>query len=62
MNEVINFYNKKRNIKFLLACTEIPLILEESIEAYPELFIDTTDVLIKNAIAWYQNAPIAKVA
>lgn len=62
MKEVINFYTKKRNIKFLLACTEIPLILEESIEAYPELFIDTTDVLIKNAIAWYQNAPIAKVA
>lgn len=62
MIEVVNFYKKNKSIKFLLACTEIPLILQESIEAYPDLFIDATDLLIKNAIAWYQNSLTATTA
>ncbi|OTG80379.1 aspartate/glutamate racemase family protein [Acinetobacter sp. ANC 4648] len=54
MNNIIKLYYKNSEVKFLLACTEIPLILEEWIKDYPELFIDATDVLIRNAIHWYK--------
>lgn len=55
MREVINLYDFDPTRKFLLACTEIPLILEDLINERPDLFIDATDVLIRNAIEWYQN-------
>lgn len=54
MNQVINIYGLNSDRKFLLACTELPLILEEWIKSYPDLFIDATDLLIRNAIYWYQ--------
>ncbi|MBJ9420934.1 aspartate/glutamate racemase family protein [Acinetobacter oleivorans] len=62
MSEVIHFYRQNKSIKFLLACTEIPLILQDSIQDNPELFVDATDLLIKNAIAWYQNSLTASAA
>jgi aspartate racemase len=62
MSEVIHFYKQNKSIKFLLACTEIPLILQDSIQDNPELFVDATDLLIKNAIAWYQNSLTASAA
>lgn len=55
MSNIIKLYDLNPAIKFLLACTEIPLILEDWIKENPELFIDATDVLIRNAIEWYQN-------
>ena len=55
MNQVIQLYGLNPKKKFLLACTEIPLILEEWIKNYPDIFIDATDVLIQNAIYWYQH-------
>lgn len=55
MINIINLYEYNPARKFLLACTEIPLILEDWIIEKPELFIDATDVLIRNAIEWYQN-------
>lgn len=55
MCNIIKLYDLNPDRKFLLACTEIPLILEDWIQKYPELFIDATDVLIRNAIEWYQN-------
>jgi aspartate racemase len=55
MINIINLYGFNPARKFLLACTEIPLILEDWIKDNPELFIDATDVLIRNAIEWYQN-------
>lgn len=54
MNSIIKNYTLKDDKKFLLACTEIPLILEDWIKIHPNLFIDATDLLIKNAIDWYQ--------
>ncbi|MCG2572061.1 amino acid racemase [Acinetobacter sp. ME22] len=57
MSEVIKEVNKNRKIKFLLACTEIPLILEDNILNSPENFIDATDLLIQTAINWYQSSP-----
>ncbi|MDC4505727.1 amino acid racemase [Acinetobacter baumannii] len=54
INQVINLYGLNSDRKFLLACTELPLILEEWIKSYPDLFIDATDLLIRNAIYWYQ--------
>lgn len=55
MINIINVYGFNPERKFLLACTEIPLILESLIKEYPELFVDATEVLIRNAIEWYQN-------
>lgn len=55
MSNIIKLYDYNPARKFLLACTEIPLILEDLIKENPELFIDATDVLIRNAIEWYQN-------
>jgi aspartate racemase len=55
MSNIIKLYDFNPARKFLLACTEIPLILEDWIKENPELFIDATDVLIRNAIEWYQN-------
>ena len=55
MIDIIKLYDFNPDRKFLLACTEIPLILEDWIKENPELFIDATDVLIRNAIEWYQN-------
>jgi aspartate racemase len=55
MINIINLYGFNPARKFLLACTEIPLILEDWIKENPEFFIDATDVLIRNAIEWYQN-------
>lgn len=57
INEVINVYGLDSGIKFLLACTELPIILEEWITNYPNLFIDATDILIQDAIGWYQSQP-----
>ncbi len=39
--------------KFVMGCTEIPLILNEQAEIYPDNFIDATEELIKEAINWY---------
>jgi aspartate racemase len=39
--------------KFVMGCTEIPLILEELVEKSPDEFIDATEALIKEAIDWY---------
>ncbi|MBQ0329703.1 aspartate/glutamate racemase family protein, partial [Providencia rettgeri] len=45
---------KSRGIdKFVMGCTEIPLILEELSKNNPEDFIDATEALIKEAINWY---------
>ena len=55
MHEIISLYTKQSNMNFLLACTEIPLILEEYIQIKPTQFIDATDVLVKNAIHWYHS-------
>ena len=55
MHEIISVYTKQSNMNFLLACTEIPLILEEYIQIKPTQFIDATDVLVKNAIHWYHS-------
>lgn len=55
MHEIISIYTKQSNMNFLLACTEIPLILEEYIQIKPTQFIDATDVLVKNAIHWYHS-------
>ncbi|EJB8496108.1 amino acid racemase [Acinetobacter baumannii] len=54
INQIINLYDLNSDIKFLLACTELPLILEDWIKSHPNLFIDATDLLIRNAINWYQ--------
>ncbi|EKT62467.1 aspartate/glutamate racemase family protein [Providencia burhodogranariea] len=42
--------------KFVMGCTEIPLILKNISRQYPEKFIDATDELIKETINWYQFA------
>ncbi|EPG7576320.1 aspartate/glutamate racemase family protein [Providencia rettgeri] len=50
------YINKLRSIgvnKFVMGCTEIPLILEELSRDYPEQFIDATEALINEAIDWY---------
>lgn len=39
--------------KFVMGCTEIPLILEDLVKDTPEDFIDATEALIKEAINWY---------
>ncbi|ENL8514066.1 aspartate/glutamate racemase family protein [Providencia rettgeri] len=45
---------KSRGIdKFVMGCTEIPLILDELSKNNPEDFIDATEALIKEAINWY---------
>lgn len=55
MKEIIQHYAISEGEKFLLACTEIPLILEEIMLEKPKSFVDTTDILVKNAIQFYQN-------
>lgn len=39
--------------KFVMGCTEIPLILNELAGIYPNDFIDATEELIKETISWY---------
>lgn len=39
--------------KFVMGCTEVPLILDELVEKSPDEFIDATEALIKEAIDWY---------
>lgn len=39
--------------KFVMGCTEIPLILDEIVNCSPDEFIDATEALIKEAIDWY---------
>ncbi|WP_272694187.1 aspartate/glutamate racemase family protein [Providencia sp. PROV036] len=50
------YINKLKSIgvdKFVMGCTEIPLILEEISKDSPEQFIDATEALINEAIDWY---------
>ncbi|QYM96524.1 aspartate/glutamate racemase family protein [Dickeya ananatis] len=39
--------------KIILGCTELPLILEAEASATPNAYLDATDALIKQTIAWY---------
>ncbi|MCF9047294.1 aspartate/glutamate racemase family protein [Acinetobacter nectaris] len=55
MNKLIQQYSTSQGEKFLLACTEIPLILEDIILKKPNSFIDATDILVQTAIQFYQN-------
>jgi aspartate racemase len=50
---VIKLMESKGIEKFVMGCTEIPLILSSMAEKSPEKFIDATDALIKKAIKWY---------
>lgn len=44
---------------YILACTEIPLILASEILKQPKKFIDSTEALVKKAITWYGQFQIA---
>lgn len=50
---VIDSLEDKGVDSFILACTEIPLILKPSKGVADDKFIDATDELIKEAVKWY---------
>ncbi|HGN1705237.1 TPA: aspartate/glutamate racemase family protein [Providencia rettgeri] len=39
--------------KFVMGCTEIPLILSDMVKKEPDNYIDATEALVKEAIDWY---------
>lgn len=39
----------------ILGCTEVPIILAQEIEREPMRYVDSTLVLVKKAIDWYQT-------
>lgn len=39
----------------VLGCTEIPVILNETVKEQPSLFIDSTASLVRAGIKWYEN-------
>lgn len=58
MREVVEELKSAGKTKFLLACTEIPLILEDEAKKDHSTFIDATDILVKKAIAWYYSSSV----
>ncbi|WP_272677307.1 aspartate/glutamate racemase family protein [Providencia huaxiensis] len=38
-----------------LGCTEVPVILENEINSYPDKYIDSTSSLVRASIHWYEN-------
>ncbi|MBN6363650.1 MULTISPECIES: aspartate/glutamate racemase family protein [Providencia] len=39
----------------VLGCTEVPVILENEINSYPDKYIDSTSSLVRASIHWYEN-------
>ncbi|ENZ0175165.1 aspartate/glutamate racemase family protein [Providencia rettgeri] len=39
----------------ILGCTEVPVILENEINSYPDKYIDSTSSLVRASIHWYEN-------
>ncbi|EJD6082382.1 MULTISPECIES: aspartate/glutamate racemase family protein [Providencia] len=39
----------------VLGCTEVPVILENETNKYPEKYIDSTSSLVRASIHWYEN-------
>lgn len=54
--------NEQANILFsrgaeiiILGCTEIPVIMADTIKEQPHLYIDSTASLVRSGIKWYEN-------
>lgn len=39
----------------VLGCTEVPVILANEINNYPDKYIDSTSSLVRASIHWYEN-------
>lgn len=39
----------------ILGCTEVPIVLADELKNNPNLYIDSTQVLVQAAIDWYNT-------